>query len=399
LLRAKCHRSAVRAARWLAVALLGGAWAGCDQAPGAAPFAPGGFVAAGTDAAAAADASPPPRQGDEPPVPPQVDAAPSNPPADAGPPPDGRPSDAAAAPEGGQAADGGPAADGGAGPPIGEGSCALGPAATAAELRDWTALLSGAMPLTIEGRSVILRERFSPAARRDARLFLRAEYERLGYAVSEHAYATGVNLIAERAGQDDQVVIVGAHYDSVSAAVAGADDDASGVVAGLAVARALAGCALGHGLRFLAFDEEERGLRGSRAYARSLQEAGEAPRVIANVNLEMLGYDSNDDGKALLVDCDRPDTAFVSALVLESVTALGLDLSFRKFCTRASDHAAFWEINRPAVVISQEFFLPGADRNPCYHRACDVIGSMNFAYMAKLTALVTTVTSRLADAR
>jgi Zn-dependent M28 family amino/carboxypeptidase len=133
--------------------------------------------------------------------------------------------------------------------------------------------------------------------------------------VVEHAYSTGVNLVAERPGQDDRVVIVGAHYDTVSAAVAGADDDASGVVAGLAVARALAGCALRHGLRFVAFDEEERGLRGSRAYARSLESSGVAPQVIANINLEMLGYDSNDDGRALLVDCDRPDTAFVTALI------------------------------------------------------------------------------------
>jgi hypothetical protein len=380
--------------RVLVMAVLG-AWvgSGCGEAPGAGPFAPGGFGAAGTDAAAAADALAPATGRDGPPAPAQVDGAPSIPPADADPLPEGPAGDAAAAPDSGQTP------DGGAEPAVGVGSCALGPAATAAELRDWTARLSGASPVAIEGRSVLLRERFSPAARRDARLFLRAEYERLGYAVSEHPYATGVNLIAEREGQDDHVVIVGAHYDTVSAAVAGADDDASGVVAGLAVARALAGCALGHGLRFLAFDEEERGLRGSRAYAGSLQRAGVAPRVIANINLEMLGYDSNDDGRALLVDCDRPDTAFVSALILESVTTLGLDLSFRKFCTRASDHTAFWEINRPAVVIAEEFFLPGADRNPCYHRACDVIGSMNFDYMAKLTALVTTVTARLADAR
>ena len=124
-----------------------------------------------------------------------------------------------------------------------------------------------------------------------------------------------------------------------------------------------------------------------------------APQVIAYLNLEMLGYDSNNDGRALLIDCDRPDAAFVSSLILESVTTLGLDLSFRKFCTRASDHTAFWEINRPAVVIAEEFFLPGADSNPCYHQACDVIDSMNFDYMAKHTTLIATVAAKLAAAR
>src|SRR5690606_29066648 len=116
-----------------------------------------------------------------------------------------------------------------------------------------------------------------------------------GYTVTEHEYkggGLGVNLVAEKLGADpNRYLIVSAHYDSVSNA--GADDDGSGVISALAVAQALKDLELAVNLRIVAFDEEERGLVGSKAYAADLNTTGELDGLVGVVNIEMTGYDQD----------------------------------------------------------------------------------------------------------
>src|SRR5690606_20146741 len=92
--------------------------------------------------------------------------------------------------------------------------------------------------------------------------------EGLGFTVERHAYATGVNVIGVREGTSEpqRRVLVGAHYDHI-AGCAGADDNASGVAGALEAARVLAMASFPRTLVVACWDEEERGLIGSRAYA------------------------------------------------------------------------------------------------------------------------------------
>jgi Zn-dependent M28 family amino/carboxypeptidase len=248
------------------------------------------------------------------------------------------------------------------------------------------------MPVQINGVDVTIPERNSAPNRALARQFLTAEYQALGFTVTEHTYATGTDLIASRPGADSKFLIVSAHYDSIRDSVAGADDDGSGVIAGLATAKALQGCQLDHGLRVLAFDEEEDGLLGSKAYASQLQSSGELADLIGDVQLEMLGYHTKQDGGFLLVDCksqegDRPESKFLNDAVLNAIARGGLLLEPHAGCTSSSDHSPFWTAGKPAVVFSQEFFFSGADSTPCYHKDCDKIDLINFDYFTKLTTL------------
>ena len=83
-----------------------------------------------------------------------------------------------------------------------------------------------------------------------------------GYATKRMPYdvegAVVANVEATLAGtsKKQEIVLVGAHYDSVPGTV-GADDNASGVAAMLALARAFARKPLGRTLRFVAFVNEE----------------------------------------------------------------------------------------------------------------------------------------------
>ena len=253
-------------------------------------------------------------------------------------------------------------------------------------LRTKLSEFSGAADLDLDGRTLRIQERGSLEGRELARRYLRREYERLGFVVSEQSYSVkGTNLIAEKVGTDpSKVLIVSSHYDSVRNA--GADDNGSGTISALALAQALSGSSH-YTLRIVAFDEEERGLLGSRAYVAQLAQSQNLDRVIADIDVEMNGYNERKDGAFHVIDCDRADSKYISALVMEGVDKMNLPLQRSEACTDRSDHDAFWQKNKAAVVLSENFF--GGDSNPCYHAACDKVDILDFNYMANVTRAVT----------
>lgn len=243
--------------------------------------------------------------------------------------------------------------------------------------------LSGARPVIVDGLSYTLTNRASTDNKTKARAWLRSQYDALGYTVTEHRYSSGVNLIAEKKAKspgNDQIMMISGHMDTVQ--TAGADDDGSGTISTLTIARALATKDLKRTIRFVAFDEEERGLIGSEAYARELNKTGEIAKV-SLINIEMTGYDSDDDGDFHTIDCNENSSPTLSNALLTAIRSEGVALKKVDACTNRSDHAVFWEYDRPAIVISQNFF--GGDSNPCYHRTCDTVQKVNWDYMEKLT--------------
>lgn len=251
------------------------------------------------------------------------------------------------------------------------------------QMREDLESLSGARPILVDGQSVTLANRATTDNKSKARAWLKASYEALGYTVTEHRYSSGVNLIAEKKSAnsaDDKIFMVSGHMDTVQ--TAGADDDGSGTISSLTIARALAKLDLKRTVRFVAFDEEERGLIGSEAYAKELNRTGEISKV-SLLNIEMTGYDSDNDGDFHTIDCNENSSPTLSNALLSAISSEGLALRKVDACTNRSDHAVFWEYNRPAIVISQNFF--GGDSNPCYHRSCDTVQKMNWEYMEKLT--------------
>ncbi|NLE22806.1 MAG: M20/M25/M40 family metallo-hydrolase [Actinobacteria bacterium] len=90
----------------------------------------------------------------------------------------------------------------------------------------------------------------------------------------------------KRRGEPTPLVIVGAHYDAVTAGQ-GADDNASGVGVMLEVAERLAHFKIDYDIVFVAFGAEEVGLRGSTYFANQLS-AADVQRAICMVNFDSL---------------------------------------------------------------------------------------------------------------
>src|SRR5262245_1801852 len=108
------------------------------------------------------------------------------------------------------------------------------------------------------------------------------------------------NLEAQLAGdgRKEEVVVLGAHYASVHGSP-GADDNATGVAALLAIARRLRSATPARTVRFVAFVNEEPPFfqtdsMGSLLYAKACRERGD--RIVEMLSLESIGYYRDEPG-------------------------------------------------------------------------------------------------------
>lgn len=257
---------------------------------------------------------------------------------------------------------------------------------------------SGAETITMNGQSVNISERGSKEGIENALSYLSLEYKKLGFAVETQEFGSffskGKNFIATKKGSDSsKVVIVSAHIDSVGNA--GANDNGTGTIGTLAIAKALAPYQFKYDLRILGFDKEEKGLVGSKQYVKSLSQV-EKDKIVGVINFEMMGTNSRKDGAFHIIDCDRSESVFMTKTMENIIGWHKLGLKKIPGCTNRSDHASFWKANIPAIVISENFF--GGDSDKCYHKSCDRFDSrLDFSYMEKIATSVASTAYELLE--
>jgi Zn-dependent M28 family amino/carboxypeptidase len=183
--------------------------------------------------------------------------------------------------------------------------------------------------------------------------------------------AGGANLVGRIVGRDtSRVIVVSAHYDHLGERNGqiynGADDNASGTAAILAIARALDGTTPEHTILFVAFDAEEGGLRGARAFVTDPPVA--RARIAVNLNLDMVSR--SDKGELWVAGTHhypflRPvveaagDSAAVQLRLGHDLPGTGSD-----DWTGASDHGPFHAAGIP-------FLYFGVEDHADYHRPTD----------------------------
>jgi aminopeptidase YwaD len=160
---------------------------------------------------------------------------------------------------------------------------------------------------------------------------------------------TGRNVIAYLPGVAQPRLLLGGHYDSVSGSP-GANDNASGTAVVLETARRLANKPLARQVWFVAFDGEEDGLRGSRAFVESVQ-----PQFLSGLTA-MFNFDMVGINDRLLIGGSDSLRSRVKQLN-PIATARG---------SASSDHASFAAKKVPVL-----FFYRGSDPN--YHLSTDRI--------------------------
>ena len=204
------------------------------------------------------------------------------------------------------------------------------------------------------------------------------------------------NVIAETPdGDPDNVIVVGAHLDSVGPGP-GINDNGSGSAAILEIAEQVRKVNPRNKIRFVWFGAEEHGLLGSEAYVDSLPQS-ERDKIAAMLNFDMVGspnfvrfvYDGD------LSDSEPPEggapaaSADIERLFLDYFESQGLATEPTAFDGR-SDYGPFIFAGIPAgglftgaegIKTAEEAAIYGGEAgkpyDPCYHMGCDDIGNLD----------------------
>ena len=250
-----------------------------------------------------------------------------------------------------------------------------------------------------------------PQAQGDARDYLRRALTRAGLDVSDHAFTAGglsvsnleVTLVGTR--RPDDVVVIGAHYDS-SPGSPGADDNASGCAVLVELARAMSATRCERTIRFVLFANGAGTLAGNERsggsiYAREARKRGD--KIVAMLSLDSLGYYRDaagsqklpfpvqlaypGSGNFVMFSGDVGSRELVRACVREfrksaHFPSEGLAAPVLVSGTAASDDVGFRLQGYPAVVVTDT----GVLRNDAIGTARDTPGRLDYQRMARVTA-------------
>lgn len=266
------------------------------------------------------------------------------------------------------------------------------------------------------------RNTYTPRALHAAADYIEASFTNAGLTVTRQSFtAMGErcdNLITEIAGatRRQEIIVVGGHYDSVQG-VAGANDNASGAAATLALARRFALTKPARTLRFVAFVNEEppffqyEGM-GSLFYARSCRTNGD--NIVAMLSLETIGYYTETDRSQQYpfpVGLFYPSCGNFVAFVGKTSQAGLVRQCIRSFRTHTqfpsegaalpsripgvdwSDHWSFWQAGYPAIEVSDTAIF----RYQHYHTPDDTPDKLDYERMARVVEGLEKVIAELAN--
>ncbi len=238
--------------------------------------------------------------------------------------------------------------------------------------------------------------------------------ENMGYRPAVRVFEVGEvayrNVEAELSGTSraGEIVVVGAHYDSV-ADCPGANDNGSGVAAMLAIAQAFTGTENMRTLRFVAFANEEppyfrTDAMGSLVYARDCRRRGED--IVGMISLESLGCYSDEENSQRFPPGLRkfyPDTGNFVGIIGDQNSKELVEMFYRSFrrvsdfpAQKAalppeipgigwSDHWSFWQCGYPALMVTDT----ATYRYAHYHKPSDTPDKIDFTrYTLVVQALV-----------
>lgn len=193
----------------------------------------------------------------------------------------------------------------------------------------------------------------------------------------------GGNVIGIQLGKikPNKQIIICAHFDSrpYSGPAPGADDNASGTSAVLEAARILSKLKTDYTIIYALWDHEELNLLGSGYYAQQAKSKNDS--IIAVINMDMIGWDSNNDYLAEIHTRDINSSNQIGGKIISvnSLYSVGLNLAVINPGSTSSDHSSFWNSGYPAIMIIENYSLMNGvrDFNANYHTSSDGLQYIN----------------------
>lgn len=197
------------------------------------------------------------------------------------------------------------------------------------------------------------------------------------------------NILADTIeGDEDNVIVLGAHLDSVPVGP-GLNDDGSGVVAQIEIARQLVHFhSYPNKIRLAFWGAEEQGLVGSLFYTSHLS-AAEADAIRFYFNYDMIGSPVPVYG---IYVGENPADKVGAQLLLDYLTAKGKPAYFGGFGT-GSDYVGFLNLGIPSSGVQTG---GGDPADLCYHLACDTFENVNLDPLTNNTKAAAVAAATLA---
>lgn len=293
--------------------------------------------------------------------------------------------------------------------------------ALTAEQRELAGRLKGhveALATRIGPRTVVgFPEKLEAAAK-----YIEGEFRGMGYATVALPHDCGgvavrnIAVAVEGSDLKDEVVVVGAHYDSAGDCPA-ANDNGTGVASMLELARVLKATKPRRTVRFVAFVNEEppyfgTDQMGSYVYAAACRKRGD--KITAMLSLETMGFYSEEKGSQNYpapLNWFYPDRGNFIGFGTRSQDRELLFRVVAKFREKAafpsegaalpagtpgiwySDHWGFWEHGFPALMVTDTAMF----RYPWYHTKYDTAEKIDYEKLARVTEGLRWVIEDLAD--
>lgn len=228
------------------------------------------------------------------------------------------------------------------------------------------------------------------------------------------------NVVAELPGLEraDEIVVVGAHYDTVPDCP-GANDNGTGVAALLALANSFSGMKPKRTIQFVAFVNEEPPYfhteeMGSVVFAKQLSRQG--AKVAAMISLETMGFFSDEAGSQQLPEGvpagSFPDTGNFIAFVGNPGSSAMMELAGEAYGKAGvavpakvaalpesvdgvgwSDHWSFWQEGYPAMMVTDT----APFRYPHYHEPTDTPERIDYSRFTEVVKGMQAVVEELAN--
>lgn len=207
----------------------------------------------------------------------------------------------------------------------------------------------------------------------------------------------GANVLGLIKGTEhpEKYVVISAHYDHVGVnngeIYNGADDDASGTSAIIAIAEYLQKNPPKHSVIIAAFDAEEMGLRGAAHFI----EANTIPKeqIALDINLDMVGRNNNNELYVVGTNLYTQLQPAITDLELPENFKLSVGhdgLDGKDNWVSSSDHGPFHRQEIP-------FLYFGVEDHKDYHKPTDDFEFIQPEFYAKAVAVIISVLERIDD--
>ena len=222
----------------------------------------------------------------------------------------------------------------------------------------------------------------SNAAARD---WIASKFEDWGYTaeITPLSWYSNVEVVKLGYAEPEKVIVIGGHFDSfnqdssTTIYAPGADDDGSGTVVTMELARVLADVPLRKTIIFIPFDAEEVGLVGSEYEANRFADQGTDLEVM--YNFDMVGFTANSVWDINLSADDNVVYRDLTAAAANRVTSL---IPLTTAPGGSSDHYYFMQQGFDIVnTIETDFNSVG------WHHNADVTSRMNFPYLTEVVKM------------